>query len=75
MTGRKAYKAVTAQILKYENTLYNPESGNWTDLRSSKADYNTSAWCHGAPGILGLTKSPIFFVFQGTALPKVQRKI
>lgn len=75
LTGRKAYKAVTAQILKYENTLYNPESGNWTDLRSSKADYNTSAWCHGAPGILGLTKSPIFFVFQGTALPKVQRKI
>ncbi|HKS47040.1 MAG TPA: type 2 lanthipeptide synthetase LanM family protein [Amycolatopsis sp.] len=40
--------------LRYENTLYDADSGNWRDLRTLTNDTDATsmyAWCHGAPGI------------------------
>lgn len=56
------------QLMTYEDALFNPETGNWRDLRQlpqdrvkTEAQVNAAAadngndavaWCHGAPGIL-----------------------
>ena len=41
------------RALQYERSVFNPDLGNWPDLRK---DGNLSgymlSWCHGAPGIL-----------------------
>ena len=40
------------KLLRYENSLFNPEYGNWRDLRKTEQEgQNTNTWCHGAPGI------------------------
>ncbi|MCH1984505.1 type 2 lanthipeptide synthetase LanM [Ruminococcus sp. OA3] len=53
MTKNKRYHQVVVNAIKYENLLYDEESGNWKDLRNNKeGTQDTSAWCHGAPGIL-----------------------
>ncbi|MGN0335437.1 MAG: lanthionine synthetase LanC family protein, partial [Lachnospiraceae bacterium] len=39
------------ELLTYEKSLFDPENGNWKDLRKTGEEKNTTAWCHGAPGI------------------------
>lgn len=68
ITKNKCYKEIIFELLKYENSLYNPEKGNWKDIRKSIRhmslnDIYTTAWSHGAGGIglarLELLKSGI----------------
>lgn len=52
-TGENSYLEKIKSLLKYENTLYSEETGNWKDLRTSgNKGHIMNAWCHGAPGIL-----------------------
>lgn len=44
------YERIIA-LLTYENSLFDPDDGNWKDLRKTGEEKNTTAWCHGAPGI------------------------
>src|SRR5699024_5845152 len=45
------YRMSAEKMLRYENTLFDRKYGNWMDIRGGKTK-DTSAWCHGAPGIL-----------------------
>lgn len=53
-TGREKYQKLAEEIWAYENTLYNPETKNWRDVRGEEAEDTVGAvaWCHGAAGIL-----------------------
>ncbi|MDO4276777.1 MAG: type 2 lanthipeptide synthetase LanM [Eubacteriales bacterium] len=51
--GDTSYLNKIDYLLKYEDSLYSEESGNWRDLRSpGNEGHIINAWCHGAPGIL-----------------------
>lgn len=55
ITRREKYKALAIQALEYENSLYDHEINNWSDMRYVKQKEDTIgsiAWCHGAAGIL-----------------------
>lgn len=59
--GDERFLAGAEQGLRYEQSLFSAQHGNWPDLRNgmgqgaqSQACYNL-AWCHGAPGI-GLSR-------------------
>lgn len=54
VTGDERLLEVASSGLKYERGMFDPERGNWQDLRV--ADVSTEghfpvAWCNGAPGI------------------------
>jgi class II lanthipeptide synthase len=52
--GDPRWVAAVESALHYENTLYDPDLGNWRDLRTpttGKRSGSMFAWCHGAPGI------------------------
>ena len=51
MVKKQEYRMAAEKMLRYENTLFDLEYGNWMDIRGGKPE-DTSAWCHGAPGIL-----------------------
>jgi lantibiotic biosynthesis protein len=56
--GRADFFEAATGAFAYEDSLFNPQVGNWPDLRSgspgvpapSSPSYAV-AWCHGAPGI------------------------
>jgi type 2 lantibiotic biosynthesis protein LanM len=51
-TGSRTHRATVLAALRFERSLFDPETGNWRDVRS---DVETSgdmvAWCHGAAGV------------------------
>jgi lantibiotic modifying enzyme len=57
-TGRAEFLEAAVGAFAYEDSLFNPQEGNWPDLRSgspgvpapSSPSYAV-AWCHGAAGI------------------------
>ena len=55
ITRREKYKELAIQALEYENSLYDHEINNWSDMRYDKQTEDTIgniAWCHGVAGIL-----------------------
>jgi len=55
--GQERYLDVIEKAICYEDSLYDETIENWLDLRGYDQDWNirgadTTAWCHGAPGIL-----------------------
>ena len=52
-TGEERFEDMALSAFEYERSLYDPEHGNWRDLRmQSDNGYAFSmSWCHGAPGI------------------------
>lgn len=57
LTGKSEYERLAEEIWQYENSLYDSELKNWTDIRGIDAasvpgEVGTVAWCHGAAGIL-----------------------
>ena len=59
-TGRDKYLECAQKAINYENSLYNVEDNNWTDMRNrenriKKGFPEPVNWCHGAPGI-GLSR-------------------
>lgn len=56
ITKNEYYIEIIFELLKYENSLYSSENGNWKDVRKSirrngLEDIYTTAWSHGAGGI------------------------
>jgi type 2 lantibiotic biosynthesis protein LanM len=56
-TGSAGYFEAARKAIQYENSLFSAENLNWPDLRDyqgkpAAGSVFTSAWCHGAPGIL-----------------------
>jgi len=55
ISGDKRWLEAAMEILKFENTLYDSRTDNWSDIRGgleNGKDMDSVAWCHGAPGIL-----------------------
>jgi hypothetical protein len=57
-TGRPDFLEAGRGALAYEDSLFDPATGNWPDLRrrdepesSNQLQTQARAWCHGAPGI------------------------
>ena len=58
-TGRADFVEAARQGIRYEQSFFQPDVGNWPDFRgepvqqaNGPARFNCSlAWCHGAPGI------------------------
>ncbi len=57
VTKDEKYKHAAEKALEYERSWFDPQYGNWPDLRNknensnNEALYGSVAWCHGAPGI------------------------
>ncbi|MEV0119028.1 type 2 lanthipeptide synthetase LanM family protein [Streptomyces sp. NPDC050844] len=45
------YRTAAARALDYEAAAFDPDAGNWPDLRDGAAERFRSAWCHGAAGL------------------------
>jgi lantibiotic modifying enzyme len=57
-TGEERFRQAGEEAFRYERHWYDPERGNWPDLRDPElsgtpadAPAFMAAWCHGAPGI------------------------
>jgi lantibiotic modifying enzyme len=54
-TGEERFAAAVEEGLRYEQSQFSSEEGNWRDYRADAADVDSEAyqfgWCHGAPGI------------------------
>jgi type 2 lantibiotic biosynthesis protein LanM len=51
-TGQARFHAAAQLALEYERAHFQPEAGNWSDLRADVAEGRCmTAICHGAPGI------------------------
>jgi type 2 lantibiotic biosynthesis protein LanM len=56
-SGDARYRVAALEALRYEHTLFHPESGNWLDRRdyvlheSGGRPWCSVGWAHGAPGI------------------------
>jgi type 2 lantibiotic biosynthesis protein LanM len=54
LDGDPRWAEAIESALRYEDTLYDPDLGNWRDVRpvpKDKESESMHAWCHGAPGI------------------------
>ncbi|MDQ1014230.1 type 2 lanthipeptide synthetase LanM family protein [Streptomyces afghaniensis] len=54
ITGDRRLAKAIESALAHENALYDPDAGNWRDLRARPEGTGTAAtcaWCHGAAGI------------------------
>jgi type 2 lantibiotic biosynthesis protein LanM len=58
LTDEEIFRKTAQAAIAYERTLFNPETGNWRDLRTrgkglpgKTGESVMSAWCHGAAGI------------------------
>ncbi|MEA5601589.1 type 2 lanthipeptide synthetase LanM family protein [Nostoc sp. UHCC 0252] len=60
LTGEQRFQTTALAAIEYERSLFDPEVGNWLDLRNFTAqviEKNNNqhtcmtAWCHGASGI------------------------
>lgn len=55
-TGEAEFRRCAEGAFEYERFWFDNKTGNWPDLRTRSAGrrkehYQTTAWCHGAPGI------------------------
>ena len=52
-SGDGDFLAAAGEAIAYEQALFDPQVGNWPDLRSSANERFTcqTSWCHGATGI------------------------
>ena len=56
-TGEERYRHTALEALRFENSLFSKERGNWPDLRIGKLSAGrtepmySATWCHGACGI------------------------
>lgn len=62
VTNEKIFLTAAQEAFFYEKCKFNSIYGNWPDLREhstetsqDNAEYNSIAWCHGAPGV-GLSR-------------------
>lgn len=64
VTGDERFRAAARDAMAYERRLFNPEVGNWRDMRSLgdlrmavriEDEIYMTAWCHGSTG-LGLAR-------------------
>lgn len=54
-TEESKYEKLAMEIWKYEDSLYDPDINNWSDVRScggNKDEIGPVAWCHGVGGIV-----------------------
>ncbi|TDD11573.1 type 2 lantipeptide synthetase LanM [Nonomuraea deserti] len=52
LLGERRYAAMCHEALGYERGLFDPEIGDWRDVRTLAADRTgICAWCHGAVGV------------------------
>lgn len=59
LTGQERWRRAAEEALRYEQSWFNPQEGNWADLRvvdqigasQTGTPPYSMAWCHGAPGI------------------------
>lgn len=51
ITGDAALGAAIEDGLRFERSHFDPERGNWRDLRYPTEQIYGETWCHGAPGI------------------------
>jgi type 2 lantibiotic biosynthesis protein LanM len=62
VTGREDFAAAAQECLDFEDSTFNPQRGNWPDLRVEGGDAWPCQWCHGAPGIglgrIGMARLP-----------------
>ena len=55
VTGREDFLAAAREAIRYENSQFSAEQGNWLDHRElppGAAGMPLCSWCHGAPGVL-----------------------
>jgi hypothetical protein len=51
-TGRRDFLEMARGAFAFEDSLFDPEQGNWLDVRVSiRPNHFACTWCHGAPGI------------------------
>lgn len=50
-TGTERFEETAAAARAFEERLYDPSAGNWSDLRMLHGADTPAAWCHGAVGI------------------------
>jgi type 2 lantibiotic biosynthesis protein LanM len=54
-SGEERFRDAARAALRYERSWFDPERGNWPDLREGRESPEgrtfLHAWCHGAPGI------------------------
>jgi lantibiotic modifying enzyme len=50
-TGDEAYRSAAIDAIASENLYFDPDLGNWLDLREEVQPAFKAQWCHGAPGI------------------------
>jgi type 2 lantibiotic biosynthesis protein LanM len=61
VTKEEKYNSAAQMAFEYERSWFDPQYGNWPDLRNKNENnniaslYGSVAWCHGAPGI-GLSR-------------------
>lgn len=53
LTSEKTFHMAAIEAIRYEQSLFDPNEGNWPDLRSAPPEmpHRMVGWCHGAPGI------------------------
>lgn len=78
ITGFPKYEIASAQILSYENSIYDREMNNWLDLRGKTEEKDRGkeavAWCHGSAGVL-LSRISVLDYVKGELKRKVQEDI
>jgi len=61
-TGRDDFASAAQECIDFEDSTFNPQRGNWPDLRVEGGEAWPCQWCHGAPGIglgrIGVARLP-----------------
>ena len=51
VSGREEFEVAAQECVAYEDSCYNKDVFNWSDLRATDTTVFPSQWCHGAIGI------------------------
>jgi type 2 lantibiotic biosynthesis protein LanM len=51
VSGDGSFAKTAMKLIAHERRLFNPDRGNWPDLRIPDEAIFQVTWCHGAPGI------------------------
>ncbi|MGG1220789.1 type 2 lanthipeptide synthetase LanM [Priestia endophytica] len=63
LTSEKKYLDLLKDAIDNENSHFNLEQGNWSDLRDGHKTKDPLFWCHGAPGI-GLARLNVLQIIK-----------